>query len=345
MNMPAPHTAPSVQPPPGATAALTPDTRREIGARLRELINSSGKQFSEVSKQSSIPAGDLSSITRGNMEITGAQLGAILPVLSVSRSAFVTGLSVDALAFVDRIFPERPPAAAPDDAPARNGKVQSGPRAASAARPIFTQPPDRARARRAGGAQASDNSGQPAARWGEPTFGGELTYESFAQCLGPEFARTDRQNTEISFTYTSGCQIEVKVWTTLDARTGRAKPLGSDAIRVVVYDVRAKRKIMAWSSVHKRVGDCMDRLEAVVGLAVLRAKKRPRCFKCNTPLKICGYNEDQFWGCPNYKTARHCDGLRWLSMSGQDLPVPKHLALGPAPPAPEPGDHNSARNT
>lgn len=304
-----------------AIEAAAVDTQREIGVRIRALLASSGRSFSEVSRQAGIAAADLSSITRGNTSVTGVQLSELLRVLSIDRATLILGLSPEAVEILNRIFPEAAAGVAAEE-------KQTGLTAAPTA-PGVQRKTDRARARRGNPPAPSSDPAAHAPRWGEPTFPGELTFLSFKQCLGRDFKRTESSKQEISFGYSSPCQVEVRVWTTLDSSTGRARPLGSDAIRVVLFDRRAGRKIEAWSCVLKRVGDCLDRLEAVVGHAVLRAKKRPTCSKCGEPLHICGKPDDQFWGCPNYYSSKRCTGARNLSLSGQQPSTPRR----PAPPA------------
>lgn len=328
---------------PAGYGTTMPDTRREIGARIRALLDASGKSFSEVARQSGIAAADLSSITRGNASVTGEQLERLLPVLTTTRDALAKGLSAEALGFLDRTFSQiaEPTAAATDAAEAagESGATTDHPRPDPAGisegdnvrQMVSSRQPDRARARRGNAPEAISDSDAQTTRWGEPTFPGELTLVSFKQCLGRDFKRTDSYRQEISFGYSSPCQIEVRVWTTVDSSTGRARPLGSDAIRVVVFDRLAGRKIEPWSSVLNRVGDCLDRLEAVVGHAVLRAKKRPSCSKCGSQMRICGKPEDQFWGCPNYYSSTRCTGARNLSLSGQQPSTPRRITATAMP--------------
>lgn len=311
--------------------------RAEVGALIRRLIDGDGgKPFSAVATEAQIASFDLSQITRGRADVRADQLDRLLAVLGVTQDAFLEMLSSAARAAITTLYlaemEEEDSLAAADDgalipadeppvAPARAGKqAQSNERPAvgmqqsskrqvgSKQQPSKQARPDRARAERRGVAENKQ------LRWGEPSFPGELTYYSIAESLGPEFTRGQPGGPEIVFTYNSSCDIEVRVYTSLAASTGRARPIGEDAIRIVVFDLKAKRKIGPWSTKMNRVGDCLGRLEAAVGQALLRAKKRPTCIKCQSPMKICGKSESVFWGCSSFPA---CKAGRALNLNGR----------------------------
>jgi hypothetical protein len=137
--------------------------------------------------------------------------------------------------------------------------------------------------------------------WGIAREPGQITYYQMHACLRGLFRRTDRDRAEIIYSWISPADIDVKVFTSVDARTGLARPVGEDAIRIVVYDKRAKRKIVSWSVELRRVGNWQVRLREKAGAAILHASYRPPCPVCHQDTMIIyGRPEAQFWGCSSY---------------------------------------------
>jgi hypothetical protein len=153
--------------------------------------------------------------------------------------------------------------------------------------------------------------------WGIAREPGQITYYQMHACLRGLFKRTDREKAEIIYSWTSPADIDVKVFTSIDARTGLARPVGDDAIRIVVYDKRAKRKIVSWSVELKRVGNWQVRLREKAGAALLHASYRPHCPVCHQDTVIIfGRPEAQFWGCSNYPKCGGTTALEWEIRSG-----------------------------
>jgi hypothetical protein len=153
--------------------------------------------------------------------------------------------------------------------------------------------------------------------WGVAREPGQITYYQMHACLRGMFKRTDREKAEVIYSWTSPADIDVKVFTSVDARTGLARPVGKDAIRIVVYDKRAKRKIVPWSVELKRVGTWQVRLRENAGAAILRASYRPHCPACHqNTMIIFGRPIAQFWGCPNYPNCSGTCDLEWGKTPG-----------------------------
>ena len=275
---------------------------REIGQRLQDARTHLDEPFAAVAARAEIKPTDLAALERGEIRPTGKELQSLLTALKISQVDFVGDLSLTArLLIMDLCEPSlmsgdstqimennTESVSLKDDA----GLAQNAPRAGR-------QP------------RRASNS------WGMAREPGQITYYQMHACLRGLFKRTDREKAEIIYSWTSPADIDVKVFTSVDARTGLARPIGEDAIRIVVYDKRAKRKIVPWSVELKRTGNWQIRLREKAGAAILRASYRPHCPVCHQDTMIVyGRPEAQFWGCSNYPKCSGTSDLEWQERSG-----------------------------
>lgn len=275
---------------------------REIGQRLQDTRTHLDEPFAAVAAKAEIKPTDLAALERGEIRSNGKELQSLLAALKISPVDFVADLSLTArLLVMDLCDPslmsgESTPitenntesVSITDDA----GLAQNAPRAGRQPR------------------RASD-------RWGIAREPGQITYYQMHACLRGLFKRTDREKAEIIYSWTSPADIDVKVFTSVDARTGLARPIGEDAIRIVVYDKRAKRKIVSWSVELRRTGNWQIRLREKAGAAILRTSYRPHCPVCRQDTMIIyGRPEAQFWGCSNYPKCGGTADLEWKERSG-----------------------------
>jgi hypothetical protein len=223
--------------------------------------------------------------------LNGKDFQSLLGSLKVSQIDFVSDLTSAARVLILELFEPEPKALSPnagDSTSLMQGNTER------------VSPTDNAVL-----AQSKSRAGIPPKRspngWGIAREPGQITYYQMHACLRGMFKRTDREKAEIIYSWTSSADIDVKVFTSIDARTGLARPIGEDAIRIVVYDQRAKRKIIAWSVELKRTGSWHTRLQEKTGAAILRASFRPHCPGCHQDTMIIyGRPDAQFWGCSNY---------------------------------------------
>ncbi len=143
--------------------------------------------------------------------------------------------------------------------------------------------------------------------WGVATEPGQLTYYQVRDVFGSLYARDNKMASgEFVFAYCCEADIDVKIFTTIDKKTGLARRASSDAIRIVVFDLRAKRKIKAWSFEMKRTRGVLSRLREKAGAALLRASVRPRCPVCRMDsLQIDEREDNQVWVCTNEPCKGH----------------------------------------
>ena len=259
---------------------------REIGQRLQDARSSLDEPFAVVAVNAQIKPTDLAALERGEFRPTGKELQSLLTALKISQIDFVGGLSLTARLLIMDLC--EPSMMSGDSAPTMEnntgnvsltddgGLAQNAPRAGRQPRRVSNG-------------------------WGIAREPGQITYYQMHACLRGMFKRTDREKAEIIYSWTSPADIDVKVFTSVDARTGLARPIGEDAIRIVVYDKRAKRKIALWSVELKRTGNWQIRVREKAGAAIIRASYRPLCPICRQDsLIIYGRPEAQFWGCSDY---------------------------------------------
>jgi ribosomal protein L37AE/L43A len=111
----------------------------------------------------------------------------------------------------------------------------------------------------------------------------EITIDRMRLALGAFFQSIETNAAEYVFSWAgTRSAIDIKIFTAVDKRTGRARPTGEDTIRIIVFDKRAHLKIESWSHIVKRSGpNILQRLREKAGAALLRASFRPRCPSCN----------------------------------------------------------------
>ena len=116
---------------------------------------------------------------------------------------------------------------------------------------------------------------------------------------------------EYVFGWCGRAEIDIRIHTTIDKQTQKLRPSGTDAIRIVLFDLRARRKIHPWTVTLRRAGShVLDRLQKEAGAALLRASFRPHCPHCRkdamciTPL---AETTKQSWRC---RTPDCSGGLR-----------------------------------
>ena len=85
----------------------------------------------------------------------------------------------------------------------------------------------------------------------------------------------------------------------------------SDCVRVVVYDCLTDVEVDEWSHSVRCRDNWRERLQELVGKAMIRAQHRPSCPNCTKPedkrvpmvVRRSARNKSQFLGCANYRTA------------------------------------------
>lgn len=298
----------------GDAGAATParTLAQEIGDALSGRRTWVGQLPSATSAAAGVPALDYSSIERGDRLPTADELTRILAALDVARADFLDLFAGARRGEVERLL-------AGGAAPA-----EATPAAPPQARAPQQRDGDRGR-RRAGDRRAADST-PPARSWeghgaarrppaGPPALDKiPVTISYFRACLAAFFKLTV-SGKEFVFHWSyadaeTGAPIgfEIKVYTSIDARSREARPAGEDAIRVVVFDERSRRKVEAWSCTINRVGAWPLRVSEKVGAAINRATWRPKCPDCEVECVVDwrqppgGTREEseQFWCCPNY---------------------------------------------
>lgn len=281
------------------------ETWREIGQHLQNVRSRLDEPFAVVAGMADLKPTDLAAIERGEVRPTGRELQSLLAALKVSQEDFVGDLSLAArLAIVEILDPQS------EGTSPRSGDHRA----------IDQHNTESLSARDASSEQVAASPGMRLRRspngWGIAREPGQITYYQMHACLRGLFKRTDRDKAEIIYSWVSPADIDVKVFTSVDARTGLARPVGEDAIRIVVYDKRAKRKIVSWSVDLKRTGSWQIRLREKVGAAILRTSYRPHCPVCRQDTMIIyGRPEAQFWGCFNYPKCGGTSDLEWEERS------------------------------
>jgi hypothetical protein len=269
---------------------------REIGQRLQDLRTRLDEPFAVEAARAEIKPTDLAAIERGEGVLSEKDFQLLLSALKVSPVDFLSDLSSPARLLIMEIFK-------PDPTSPSSG-------ARDAVLPMQNNVESLSSRDGADGAQATSHARIQPERsrngWGIAREPRQITYYQMHACLRGLFKRTDREKAEIIYSWTSPADIDIKVFTSVDARTGLARPVGEDAIRIVVYDKRAKRKIVSWSIELKRTTGWHTRLQEKTGAAILRASYRPRCPVCRQDtIIIYGRPDAQFWGCSDYPA---CDG-------------------------------------
>lgn len=275
---------------------------REIGQRLQDTRTHLDEPFAAVAARAEIKPTDLAALERGETRLTRKELQSLLTALKISHVDFVADLSLTArLLIMDLCEPSPMSVDSASTIGNNTGSV------------LLTND--------AGLAKNAPRIGRQPSRasngWGIAREPGQITYYQMHACLRGLFKRTDREKAEIIYSWTSPADIDVKVFTSIDARTGLARPIGEDAIRIVVYDKRAKRKIVLWSVEMKRTGNWQIRIREKAGAAILRASYRPHCPFCHQDnMIIYGRPDAQFWGCSNYPKCGGSSALEWEEKSG-----------------------------
>jgi hypothetical protein len=280
------------------------ETWREIGQHLQNTRSSLEEPFAVVAARAEIKPTDLAAIERGETRPTGKELQSLLAALKISHVDFVGDLSLAARFLVTGLLEP-----GPEGTLAGSGEPTSINQYNAESVPVT---PARSE-------QVAPSTGtrlsRPPNGWGIAREQGQITYYQMHACLRGLFKRTDREKAEIIYSWTSPADIEIKVFTSVDARTGLARPIGKDAIRIVVFDKRAGRKIVTWSVELKRTGSWQIRLREKAGAAILHASYRPHCPACRQDSMIVyGRPEAQFWGCSNYPK---CGGTFHLEREGR----------------------------
>lgn len=270
---------------------------REIGRHLQNARSRLEEPFAVVAARAEIKPTDLAALERGETRPTGRELQSLLTALKISHVDLAADLSLTARLLIMDLC--EPSMMSGDAALTRENNTESVPLTDGA-----------------GLAQDSPRAGRQPKRasngWGIAREPGQITYYQMHACLRGLFKRTDREKAEIIYSWTSPTDIDVKVFTSVDARTGLARPIGEDAIRIVVYDKRAKRKIALWSVELKRAGNWQIRVREKAGAAILRASYRPHCPVCHQDTMIIyGRPDAQFWGCSNYPKCGGSSALEW----------------------------------
>jgi hypothetical protein len=264
---------------------------REIGQHLQNARSRLDEPFAVVASRAELKPTDLAAMERGEIKPSAKELQCLLGALKTGVMDFIGDLSLEARLVIMDLFEPEPegPSQKPESSLRVAGDITGS--------DLLTHDASSTKdASHAGGQLKRQPQG-----WGIAREQGQITYFQMHACLRGLFKRTDRERAEIIYSWTSPADIDVKVFTSIDARTGLARPIGEDAIRIVVYDKRAKRKIVAWSFELKRVGNWQVRLREKAGSALLCASYRPHCPACRQDTVIIfGRNEAQFWGCSNY---------------------------------------------
>ena len=270
---------------------------REIGQRLQDTRTHLDEPFAAVAARAEIKPTDLAALERGESRPTGKEIQSLLTALKISHIDFAADLSLIARLLIMDLC--EPSMMSGDSAPTGENNTESVSLTGDACLAQNVPRTERQPRRASNG-------------WGVACEPGQITYYQMHACLRGLFKRTDREKAEIIYSWTSLADIDVKVFTSVDARTGLARPIGEDAIRIVVYDKRAKRKIVIWSVELKRTGNWQIRIREKSGAAILRASYRPHCPVCHQDTMIIyGRPEAQFWGCSNYPKCGGSSALEW----------------------------------
>ena len=130
----------------------------------------------------------------------------------------------------------------------------------------------------------------------------DITLEDVKRILGA-FYKVQHSGSagEYVFDWCGRAEIDIRIHTSVDKQTRRLRPSGTDAIRIVLFDLRARRKIHPWTVTLRRAGThLLDRLQKEAGAALLRASFRPFCPRCrHDSLCVTPAIEDtiQSWRC------------------------------------------------
>jgi hypothetical protein len=83
----------------------------------------------------------------------------------------------------------------------------------------------------------------------------------------------------------------------------------SDCVRVAVTDCLTDLEVEEWTHSVRCTDNWRERLQELVGKAMIRAQHRPNCLSCSQPgrvlvpmlLRTSAKHQSQFFGCANYK--------------------------------------------
>jgi transcriptional regulator with XRE-family HTH domain len=304
---------------------------QEIARAIIEERSLADQLPSETAAAAGLRPVDLAAIERGERLPTGDELRRLIDALGVPAAVFLGALSETARAEAERLLaPETATTevVAADSPDAHDDEARGG--AGEAASAGARKPsPDAARGR-----ARRDRRGSKGGREGAPLTAGEeipVNVQVVRACLAAFFEQVhERTRGEIVYGWEYGRRfgakedmgLLVKVYTSISGQSLRARPIGDDAIRVLVYDRRSKRKVEAWSCRINRTGDWPKRLRRLAGEAVMRATYRPRCRRCagRPECEVRGNPGAQFWGCPNFRTNR-CQFTRDIVVAARPAPL------------------------
>lgn len=288
---------------PHAPSESDADHVAEIGRAIQGARSFASMLPSAVVNESGVRALDYTAIERGERLPTGDELRAILSALGLSPDGFLPSLSDGAREAVERLL--SPPASAEEEP------------AVVEADAAAVEGQGRARRRSRGGAASAERA------VGEVP----VTLSNIRACLAAFIQLLPRSKGELVYAWQyrgedgqSPLGLVVKIYTSVEASTRRAYPVGHDAMRVLIFDERSGRKVEAWSSRINRVGDWPRRLRRLAGEAVMRATYRPTCPSCRLECVVSGPRGSQYWGCPNYwERKKGCGYRRSLLPLGEAL--------------------------
>lgn len=298
-----------------------PSVARELGAALREALSTTNRLPSYITQHARITPVELAAIERGDRLPTSEELCRLLSVTGIPSKEFVESLGTNELQACtsNLLFGNDNVSAFPETTDRGTGRTGPETVVSDVTARVPATVPD---ANAAGGAKVNDRKRAqtepvtPVNLWNIRSNLGDLFKPSIITPTtinpSPEDTGKDEESYRLgevlySFTHKQ-VGIEVCVYTSINNVTKEAYPVGTDAIRVLVFDRRSNRRIESWSSRINRVGNWPTRLRRLAGEAVIRASYRPSCRKCPThpEMLIRGASGDQFWGCPNYFSKAGC---------------------------------------
>lgn len=330
---------------------------RQLGEALREALSDTNRLPSYITQHTRITPVDLAAIERGDRLPTSDELRRLLSVTGIPPKEFVTSLETEELQtctshlLFGEVTPDRlsdvidsaaatttPATAAAVTTPNHQTTVVDaddvGTAKVNGRKPPQTEPVTPVTL-----SNIRSNLGDLF----KPSFITQATIKSSSEDAAKD--EESHRLGEVFYCFShKQVGIEVCVYTSINNVTKEAYPVGTDAIRVLVFDRRSNRKIEAWSSRINRVGNWPTRLRRLAGEAIIRASYRPSCRRCPThpEMAIRGASGDQFWGCPNYFSKAGC---RYTVRSR--LPRVKFLPQDPADASMRTGvrEHSSRRRT
>lgn len=342
------------------TATASPpisSVARQLGEALREAFSDTNRLPSYITQHTRITPVELAAIERGDRLPTSDELRRLLSVTGIPPKQFVASLETEELQVCTSrlLFSEDNASPLTEAIDSAAGPTAPAPVAAAATPHDQTKVVD---TKATGAAQVNELKAPRTEPVTPVTLSnirsnlGDLFKPSFITSTtikpSPEDTGKDEETHrlgEVFYCFShKQVGIEVCVYTSINNVTKEAYPVGTDAIRVLVFDRRSNRKIEAWSSRINRVGNWPTRLRRLAGEAIIRASYRPSCRRCAThpEMAIRGSSGDQFWGCPNYFSKAGC---RYTVRTR--LPRVKFLPQNPTDASMRTGvrEHSSRRRT